>query len=294
MSKLALLLYDDSSPDHLHEAIRYALAGKGKRVRGCLAILVAEGLGDQDQCGLVAACAVEWIHAYSLVHDDLPCIDNDDLRRGRPTVHRRYSEATAVLVGDALLTDAFLILTDTDRFKDIFDTKSHLSSSRRLECVRLLARSAGGRGMVLGQDLDIKNHLISSETLNLKSLEQIHNLKTGYLMGAACALGGLCAPYEVKEANVSLLWNFGVQLGLSFQVYDDVLDGEEGTGKSVGKDAAAGKLSYLSIMGREKALSYARSLANDAFASLEDSGIFKEGGLEGLRAFVEELNKRKF
>lgn len=204
-------------------ACRYALEGPGKRVRPTLTLLVNKMLGGSLQRALPSALAIELVHTYSLVHDDLPACDNDDLRRGRPTVHRKFDETIALLCGDALLTDAFALIDD-------------------VAAVHELANAAGSRGMVLGQTMDMRMPLQA-----LPQLDQLHLHKTGRLIAAACVIGGLSADATADQCSV--LRSFGEKIGLAFQITDDLLDDDAGTGKTAGKDRTQGKATYLTLLG---------------------------------------------
>jgi geranylgeranyl pyrophosphate synthase len=249
-------LYPDEQS--LHQACRYALAGQGKRIRPLFAMAAAEAVGAHAEQALTVAIAAEMIHTYSLVHDDLPCMDDDDMRRGRATTHVIYDEATALLAGDALLTDAFFVVADDDE----------LSVTARAKAVAHLARAAGGRGMVKGQALDM--HWTGRSDFTRDDLDSIHINKTGALIAASCSLGAIAA--DADQSTIEMLERFGRGLGLVFQIIDDLLDGEAGTGKSLGKDAFAGKLTYLSLMSHEEAKAYAKRLTDETIAVLSPLG----------------------
>ncbi len=224
----------------LGRAIRYAALGGGKRVRPALAMASALAVGGQRKDALAAAAAVEMIHTYSLIHDDLPCMDDDDLRRGKPTVHIRFGEAIAVLAGDALHTLAFTVLSGSEAPEAV-----------RLESVRRLAEAAGPAGMAGGQALDME---AETRSPGARGLESIHRAKTGALFGASTALGTLAGGGD--PAQVETAARFGVELGLVFQIVDDLLDEEQPSaalGKASGKDRAAGKATYPAIHGRAAA-----------------------------------------
>jgi len=245
--------------DRLSEACCYALSGKGKRVRSVLALLCAEALGGRVEDAIVPAVAVEMIHTYSLVHDDLPLFDDDDLRRGRPTVHVKFDEPTAVLAGDGLLTDAWRVLSEYT------GGIANLSASQRLAMVREFAMAGGGQGMALGQMLDMQWTRRNDYTENV--LEEIHTKKTGALIAASCVAGGLAATPD--PSVLLLLRNFGESLGLAFQVADDLLDDMDDTGKSKGKDLEAGKLTYIRVLGRKKAREFNSLLTEKSIQSVE-------------------------
>jgi geranylgeranyl pyrophosphate synthase len=250
-------------PIQLHAAMRYATLGGGKRIRAALVYATGEALGaDADDLD-AAASAVELIHAFSLIHDDLPSMDNDDLRRGRPTCHREFGEATALLAGDALQTLAFEVLTngieEPDRIRS------------RLAMVSILARASGSRGMAGGQALDIE---ATGQTPDLDQLINIHELKTGALIHAAVALGGLAADVNDGEVNAGLN-EYGRCIGLAFQIVDDILDITADTatlGKPQGSDLAANKATFPAIMGLQGAGERANSLLETALASLHPLG----------------------
>jgi farnesyl diphosphate synthase len=248
-------------PAKLHDAMRYALLGGGKRVRPLL-VYAAGALFDADAATLGrAAAAVEMIHAYSLVHDDMPCMDDDALRRGKPTVHVAYDEATALLVGDALQSQAFLVLSEA----------TGVPASRQVAMLRLLAHASGSAGMCGGQAIDLDSVGLS---LTLEQLEQMHQLKTGALLRAAVILGAL-AGKDLDEAELTALNTYARAIGLAFQVVDDVLDATADSatlGKTAGKDAADNKPTYVSILGLEPSRALAQTLRLDAHAALAPFG----------------------
>ena len=243
-------------PAELHTAMRYAVLDGGKRVRPLL-VFAAGQLFNADPTELArAACALEMIHAYSLVHDDMPCMDNDALRRGKPTVHIKFGEATALLAGDALQSQAFLILA-----------QSRSAPERVVEMLKILAHSAGSLGMCGGQAIDLASVGIQLERAQL---EQMHQLKTGALLRAAILLGALCGQTltEPEHAALSL---YADAIGLAFQVVDDILDATADTaalGKTAGKDAANNKPTYVSILGLQESIALAEQLRLQAHAAL--------------------------
>ena len=251
----------DSMPARLHDAMRYAALGGGKRVRPLLAFAAGEVTGAEAEKLEVVACAVELIHAYSLVHDDLPCMDDDVLRRGRPTCHVEFDEATALLVGDSLQTLAFELLAGQPLG----------APQQQLEMIALLAHASGSRGMAGGQAIDLGS---VGKTLNPPELELMHALKTGALIRAAVLLGALAGqPLAADER--SNLDRFAKRAGLLFQVVDDILDCTASTatlGKTAGKDEAADKPTYVSLLGLERARSYADELRSDALDALSRFG----------------------
>ncbi len=251
----------DAVPHKLHAAMRYALLGGGKRVRPLL-VMAAGELFDADTATLArAACALEMIHVYSLVHDDMPCMDDDALRRGKPTVHVAYDEATALLVGDALQSQAFAILAEG----------AAIEPGRQMAMIRLLAQASGSNGMCGGQAIDLDSVGLS---LSLQQLEQMHQLKTGALLRAAVVLGAL-AGKDLEPNDMTALDAYAKAVGLAFQVVDDVLDATADSatlGKTAGKDAAANKPTYVSILGLAPSKALAEQLRCDAHAALAPFG----------------------
>ncbi|HJV84786.1 MAG TPA: farnesyl diphosphate synthase [Noviherbaspirillum sp.] len=250
------------TPARLHEAMRYAVLDGGKRVRPLL-VFAAGDLFDAGADILArAAAAVEMIHAYSLVHDDMPCMDNDALRRGKPTVHVKYDEATALLVGDALQSQAFLVLSEGGRNDD---------ASRTVAMLRLLAHASGSVGMCGGQAIDLESVGLN---LSLRELEQMHRLKTGALLRASVLLGAL-AGKALDKQETAALDAYASAVGLAFQVVDDVLDATADSatlGKTAGKDAADNKPTYVSILGLEQSKELAETLRTDAHKALMPFG----------------------
>jgi len=249
------------APARLHEAMRYATLEGGKRVRPLLAFAAGEVSGAAPERLEIVAAAVELIHAYSLVHDDLPCMDDDVLRRGKPTVHVEYDEATALLVGDALQSLAFQLIAEHRISED---------PRVQLEMVRTLAVAAGSRGMAGGQQIDLES---TGETLTLPELEFMHIHKTGALIRAAVLLGFSCG--KTSEAERQKLDKYAKAIGLAFQVVDDVLDADASTatlGKTAGKDSRQGKPTYVSAMGVARARQMAEELRGEAHAALSEMG----------------------
>ena len=264
------------APARLHEAMRYAALEGGKRVRPLLCFAAGELAGADPARLDSAACAVELIHAYSLVHDDMPSMDNDVLRRGKPTVHVEYDEATALLVGDALQTLAFQLLAEPVK---------EGNASQQLEMVRTLAIASGSRGMAGGQAIDLE---ATGKQLSQAELEFMHVRKTGALISAAVKLGALCA-----GPCPAALEQYGNRVGLAFQVVDDVLDAEASTatlGKTAGKDSKQGKPTYVSAMGAARAKAFAEDLRQGA---LEALASFGEHALR-LRQLADFIVLRKF
>ncbi len=228
------------------EAMRYSLEAGGKRVRPVLCMLAAEALGGAAETALSCAIALEYIHTYSLIHDDLPAMDDDDLRRGKPTCHVAFGEGQAILAGDGLLTEAFSVLAKDER----------LPAERRLMAVGILAEAAGWRGMVGGQSLDLEGETLTQggESYDLEHLMLIHRLKTGALLRASLELGGAAA--GATSVQRETLREAGAALGLAFQIQDDILDATstaEQMGKRVGKDEGKGKITYPLLVGLEGA-----------------------------------------
>ncbi|HEV7476615.1 MAG TPA: farnesyl diphosphate synthase [Burkholderiales bacterium] len=251
-----------AAPARLHEAMRYATLEGGKRVRPLLAFAAGEVSGAPSERLEIAAAAVEMIHAYSLVHDDLPCMDDDVLRRGKPTVHVEYDEATALLVGDALQSLAFQLLAESQIADD---------PQRQLDMVRILGAAAGSRGMAGGQQIDLE---ATGKALSLPELEFMHIHKTGALIRAAVLLGFSCGEASA-EAEKHRLDKYAKAVGLAFQVVDDVLDYDASTatlGKTAGKDSKQGKPTYVSLMGLPRARELAQELRAEAHAALEGLG----------------------
>jgi len=244
-------------PTRLHQAMRYAALGAGKRVRPFLVYSAGTMLGAAETLLDVPAAAVELIHAYSLVHDDLPAMDDDDLRRGRPTCHRAFDEATAILVGDALQTLAFEILT----------TAPSVDADTRLAMLRTLTQASGSGGMAGGQALDFA---ATGQNIDLAALEQMHRLKTGALIIASVQLGALAA--HADETTQAQLTRYARAIGLAFQVRDDILDvtaDSQTLGKTQGKDASDDKPTYVSLLGLDAAHALSFELRDEAMAALD-------------------------
>jgi geranylgeranyl diphosphate synthase type II len=276
-----LLSREKAAPVELIDAMRYSLLAPGKRLRPVLVFMAAQAAGGGDRQALPAAAAVEMIHTYSLIHDDLPAMDDDDLRRGRPTCHKQFGEALAILAGDALLTLAFQVLGE------------HYPARTAAGCCLELARGSGAAGMVGGQVDDLaweKGGEDKAHTID--ALEHIHHHKTGALFRACLKLGVWAAQGERPDGPdrslLQRLETFGRCFGLVFQITDDLIDVEgsaEQTGKRVGKDAARGKLTYPGLLGVEESRRRARQLAQEALTAVETLG---PGGvaLAGLMQFV--------
>ncbi len=270
----------DVAPQRLHQAMRYAVLGGGKRVRPLLAFAAGEAARADVERVAIAAAAVELIHAYSLAHDDLPCMDNDVLRRGKPACHVEYDEATALLVGDSLQSLAFQLLAEY-RLSD--------DPARQLEMLKLLAAASGSRGMAGGQAVDLDS---TGKSLTLPELEFMHIHKTGALIRAAVLLGAQCGT-SLEKKQLSKLDHFAKCIGLAFQVVDDILDAEASTatlGKTAGKDADNNKPTYVSIMGVAAARELAGQLRSDAMQALDG---FDEGS-KRLRQLADFIVLRQF
>ena len=270
----------DALPARLHDAMRYAVLGGGKRVRPLLAFAAGEVVEAPAGALEVVSGAVEMIHAYSLVHDDLPCMDNDDLRRGRPTVHKEFDYATALLAGDALQAQATLILSDRQVAPD---------AAGQLEMLRVLAQASGSRGMCGGQQIDLD---AVGQSLTEPELELMHIHKTGALIRASVTLGTLCGR-RLSPPEAAKLDHYAKCTGLLFQVVDDILDATADTatlGKTAGKDAKDDKPTYVSILGLADARRKAQYLLDDAVAALEPFGA----RARRLRELAEFITKRSF
>lgn len=244
-------------PPTIHKAMRYSLYAGGKRIRPALCVASAQACGGAEEVALPAACAVECIHTYSLIHDDLPAMDNDDFRRGKPTNHKVFGEGIAILAGDGLLTHAFELVA---RAKP---TPRYPVQAMVLD----LAHAAGSRQLIAGQVADLENE---GKTINQNQLRFIHECKTSALLTCSCRLGGMAA--NATPAQLAALTDFGYYVGLAFQVIDDILDvtqTSEKLGKTAGKDITAQKATYPSIVGLEKSRKIAKQLTNKAFGALK-------------------------
>lgn len=265
------------TPGAIHEAMRYTIFAGGKRLRPVLCIAAAEACGGTQASALRAACAVELMHTYSLVHDDLPCMDDDDLRRGRPTCHKVYGEGMAVLCGDALLTESFALLA-----------KSEPSARYRVgDMISELASAGGSRKLIGGQVLDLEGE---GQQLNKEQLLAIHEAKTAALLVTSLRLGAMTANASAEQ--LAALRDFGYSLGLAFQVIDDILDVTQTTkslGKTAGKDVAANKSTYPSVWGLEESRIEAERLTRVALDAL---GIFGERGAR-LREIAQWMLSRE-
>ncbi len=251
-------------PPAIHRAMRYSLFAGGKRIRPLLVLAAGEALGGDSEELLPLACAVEMIHTYSLIHDDLPAMDNDDLRRGKPTAHKVFGEAMAILAGDALLTRAFHLLAEARGDGD------ERRLRRRREATAILGAACGTTGLIGGQVLDLE---AEGQAIDASTLERLHRAKTGALI-AACVRGAAVLA-GADETDSSCLVRYGAAVGLAFQVVDDILDATEGAerlGKTAGKDQAAGKATYVSVHGLARARGMAAELLAEALEALSPLG----------------------
>ncbi|MBP7537368.1 MAG: polyprenyl synthetase family protein [Ottowia sp.] len=269
-----------STPAGLGEAMRYAVLDGGKRLRPLLVLAAAEAVQGHAEAALRAACAAELIHAYSLVHDDMPCMDNDVLRRGKPTVHVQFGEATALLAGDALQALAFELLTPEG---------DAVPPAMQADLCRLLACAAGAHGMAGGQAIDLAS---VGKPLAEPELRAMHRLKTGALLQGSVRMGAACAS-DVPTAARKALDNYGAAIGLAFQVVDDILDvtaDSAALGKTAGKDAAADKPTYVSLLGLAASQALADELRAQAHGALDASGL---RDVSRLRALADLVVNRK-
>ena len=267
-----------TKPATLHRAMRYSLFAGGKRIRPALCLAAAEACGGRDDAAMPLACAVECIHTYSLIHDDLPAMDDDDYRRGKLTNHKVFGEGVAILAGDALLTQAFEVATQCPGWPRY---------SHRI-LIQELTRAAGSLQLIAGQVADLEGE---GRTVSAHELKYIHERKTSALLGCAVRLGGMSANCSLAQLNA--LTHFGYNVGLAFQVIDDILDVTQTTeqlGKTAGKDTAAQKATYPAILGLDRSKQIARRLTNRAYAALRP---FKgsAGALEGLARFLLERDR---
>jgi len=249
----------DIQPEHLHEAMRYSVLSDGKRIRPVLVYAAGKVFGVNRNALDAPACAVEMIHAYSLIHDDLPAMDDDDLRRGRPTCHRAYDEATAILAGDSLQALAFHVLAH--------DSNMIIDAEQKIQMIDILAHASGSRGMAGGQAIDLA---AVGKTLNITELENMHIHKTGALIRASVELGALSQP-DVDAGSFEKVSHYAKCIGLAFQVQDDILDIESDTetlGKPQGSDLQRNKPTYPNLLGLDGAKDVAKQLHEEAISSL--------------------------
>jgi len=277
---LESILKTAAPSDRLLEAMRYSLMAGGKRFRSILCIAAAEAVGGDQEDVLPAACALEMLHTYSLIHDDLPAMDDDDLRRGQPTCHKAFDEATAILAGDALLTLAFQTLSS-------FETDNGRQAAKWLRVIQLISHAAGYCGMIQGQMLDIASE---GEQLSMNELQSMHRLKTGALIEVSLICGAELA--DVNPAQLRKLESYARNIGLAFQVTDDILNVEGDPaimGKAAGTDKLRQKSTYPSLLGLEESKTFARKLIDDALDAL---GSFDQKA-EPLRAIAAYIIDRK-
>jgi farnesyl diphosphate synthase len=257
--------------------MRYAVLDGGKRLRPLLVLAAAEAVRGNADAAMRGACSVELIHAYSLVHDDMPCMDNDVLRRGKPTVHVQFGQAQALLAGDALQALAFELLAP--------ESESVPAQVQASLC-RLLAQAAGARGMAGGQAIDLAS---VGRALTEDQLREMHRLKTGALLQASVLMGAACGPHDGRAQRA--LSGYGAAIGLAFQVVDDILDvtaDSQTLGKTAGKDAQQDKPTYVSLLGLERSREHARELLAEALQALDDSGLADTRALRALARMVVE------
>ncbi len=270
-----LMPREGSRPSNLVAAMRYSLFAGGKRIRPILVLAAAEAAGGNARDAMFAACAVEMVHTYSLIHDDLPAMDDDDYRRGVPTCHRKFGEATAILAGDALLTLAFDVLSDSG-------SDSNIVAKVRIMMIHELARAAGWTGMVGGQQVDVASEGTEPD---LPTLQYIHTHKTGAMIRCSVLLGGFAS--NADDALINSLRTYGERLGLAFQVVDDILDitsTTEELGKDQGSDASRGKMTYPALFGLEEARERAAELIHEAKTAL--ISVSNKDRLTGIADFV--------
>ncbi len=270
---------DHGAPAALVAAMRYSVLDGGKRLRPLLVLASCEALHGNTSAALRAACATELIHAYSLVHDDMPCMDNDVLRRGKPTVHVKFGEAQALLAGDALQALAFELLTPDD---------PGIPAELQARLCRLLAQAAGSAGMAGGQAIDLAS---VGQKLTERQLSEMHRLKTGALLSGSVMMGAFCGVPTAAQRQA--LEAYGAALGLAFQVVDDILDATEDSatlGKTAGKDAEQDKPTYVSLLGLTRSRAFAQELLAEALAALDGSGL---ADTQALRALADMVVNRK-
>jgi len=272
-------LPSEDPPEHnLAEAIRYSVIGGGKRIRPAMVYAAGEAMGVSTDLLDIPACAVEMIHAYSLIHDDLPAMDDDDLRRGRPTCHKAFDEATAILAGDALQALAYEILAK--------DEHEELTPEHRIQMLSLLTEASGAHGMAGGQAVDLAS---VGKQLDLSQLENMHRLKTGALIRASIILGGMCKQ-DINKDEIKLLSDYALCIGLSFQIQDDILDvvgDTETLGKPQGSDQEQEKPTFPAIIGLDKSRALALEQHEMALKYLEPLGE-KADSLRQLSAYIVE------
>lgn len=255
-----LLPRDTERPHNLHKAMRYSVFAGGKRVRPILMLAACDAVGGESEAAIPAACAMEMIHTYSLIHDDLPAMDDDDFRRGNPTNHKVFGEAIAILAGDALLTEAFKLISNPA-------CAHRISPDARLAVIHEIARCAGSYGMVGGQVVDMESE--GKPDMDLPTVQYIHTHKTGALIKASVVAGALIG--NADQTKLAAITRYGEAAGLAFQIADDILDIEgttEEIGKDAGSDQARGKATYPAVMGLSAAKTEAESMMNEALEAL--------------------------
>jgi geranylgeranyl diphosphate synthase type II len=255
-----LIPQEDAFPSTIHKSMHYSLMAGGKRLRPILALAAAEAVGGDEEMVIPFSCAIEMVHTYSLIHDDLPAMDNDDLRRGKPTSHKVFGEGIAILAGDALLTHAFITVSNPEYAKD-------LDPAIRIKIIHELAKASGTEGMIGGQVLDLE---AQNRSLGLDELSTIHKLKTGSLIKASTKIGALAAGADKRD--VEILSAYGQHIGLAFQIMDDLLDiegAEEIIGKTSKSDLTNHKSTYPAIIGIEESKKKARESIDTALAAIE-------------------------
>ncbi len=280
---LEKILFKCNMEKELTQAMSHSVMAGGKRLRPVLSMAAAEACSGDPAYALPGACAIEMIHTYSLIHDDLPAMDDDDLRRGKPTCHKQFSEATAILAGDGLLTHGFQILSKPELFFKTFPEKGVL-----LDIIAIISDAAGVNGMVEGQMMDMQSESIPDK--NLEYLKTMHRMKTGKMIMASVAAGAVSIGAGQKEQNALMI--YAEKTGLAFQVIDDILNIEgdpEIMGKAKGSDAVNHKLTFPGLIGLEESKQYAKKLVNEAVNSLE---IFREKAFP-LRAIAQYILKRQ-
>jgi geranylgeranyl diphosphate synthase, type II len=261
----------------LYKAARYSLIAPGKRLRPILALATVEALGGSFEAALSPACTLEMVHTYSLIHDDLPSMDDDDLRRGKPTLHKVYPEGQAILAGDFLLTFAFEVLAESPL----------LSPQQKVQLVSTLAKHSGGKGMVAGQVMDLQ---AEGQEISFDYLKETHKLKTAGMITASIEFGGIIANATTEQ--MQLLRNFGQDIGLAFQIVDDILDitsSDSTLGKPAKSDIANEKVTYVSLLGLEKSKACAETLYHSALSSLNKLNL----NTETLASIAERIICRK-
>jgi len=277
---LEKILHDSQPSEPIVEAMKYSLMAGGKRIRPVLCIAAAEAVGGKEIAVLPAACALEIVHTYSLIHDDLPAMDNDDLRRGKPTCHVAFDEATAILAGDALLTLAFEVLSSVQ-------ISGETQALGWLKVIHIISSAAGYRGMIQGQMLDMA---AEGQNLTVDELKSMHALKTGALIEASLLCGAVLA--DARKRQMEVLGTYARNIGLAFQVTDDILNVEGNPkvmGKAVGTDELREKSTYPALLGIKTSRQYARNLVDEALQVLE---IFDKEA-DPLRALAMYIIERK-